>query len=395
MEYRDEKGLSERAPFFVTMVSVAFIALIWRYIPIQVYFKMALLCFAGAWIWIVISDLFERIPYFIPNAHSQKRMIIVCIAFLLFPCLINAIYEVGKYECLTARTPDATIGLQITYDVDRIGGSGSVGSEWSYHHYFNDVEFDFGDTVEIRASDPFVIRSRFVESDAISDIGESVSKPIVICQEHQENRQFIIENNVLVKEIGGRKYAGSYAEFTATYYAKLVMPPSLSFWDVYLQTCGDLVGWLLIIGQVTCLFIVAYIIVEGTHRKEKAKAQERLAQERKKQEERELFIKSLGGKTIREVAGVPEHVTYEGDLPKDNNNQRFGSFTVYITQRGACFHRTQGCCAARFPIHIFVAKKRYRPCTKCCTVAYSIPDWHNKYTELKNKCIEHSVEYEQ
>ena len=394
MEHKDEKGLAGWEIWFVVVVSLAFITLVWRFVPIQTLLKMALVCFCGVWVFAVVAEFSARIPYFIPTAHGGKLVVIVCVVFLLFPFLINAMYESSKHVYLSSIKPDTTIGLKISYDIDRTGGSGSIGSDWSYRHYFNDIQFGSGDIMEIKASEPFTIRSRFIESDKISDIGETSSNAVVYNKENPQNGEIVITNDVFVMESGGRRYAGSYAEFTATYHAKLTIPPSMNFWEVYFHTPDNLARWIIVMGQLSCLCIIAYVIIEGAHRKEKIKEQERIALEKKKQEERELFIKSLGGKTIREVAGVPSHISYESGFPKDNNNQRYGSFTAYTTKSGSCYHRTPGCCSARLPVHLFVATKKYRPCSKCCVSTSTIPEWHNKYIELTKKCKEYSVEYE-
>jgi len=395
MEHMDEKGLSGREIFFVLTVTVLFITLIWRFAPIQTALKIAILCFGGVFVMGAIAQFCARIPYFIPTAHGGTLVAIVSIVFLLFPFAINILYESNKQEYLTNITPNSIIGLKIEYDIERTGGSGSIGSEWKYQHHFNDIKFTSGETMEIKASAPFTIRSRFIESDEkISDIGETTSKPIKYYNLSPNNSNLTIKNDVFVMESGGKRYAGSFAEFTATYNIKLTIPPSKNYWDIYFYSADNSVQWIILLCQFTCLFLIAYVIIVGERKKEQIKEQERIALEEKKKEERDIFIKGLNGKTIREIAGVPANITYENGLPRDNNNQRFGSYTAYITKSGSCFHRVAGCCSARYPIHTFIASEKYKPCSKCRAYKSTIPVWHKTYIELVQKCKEYSIEYE-
>ena len=395
MEHKAEKGLQAREIFFVITVSLVFIALIWRMVPIHNLWKCVIVCLAGAWIFAIVVYFFVRLPYFIPKANNDLLITITCVVFLLFPSLINITHETNKQQYLSSITPDTIIGLKIDIDVERTGGSGSIGSEWKYKHYFNDIQFTSKQIMEVKASDPFTIRSRFMElDDKVNDIGETTSKQFKFYKDSQNNDEITIINNVFVMENGGKRYAGSSAEFDASYHVVLTTPPSMTFWDVYFNTQDNSTQKLLVIGLLCCFGIIAYVILDGEQRESKLKEQEKLASEQKKKEARDTFINSLGGRTIREVAGVPVNIIYENGLPKDNNNQRFGSYTAYITKSGSCYHRLPGCCSARYPIHGFTAMKNYRPCSKCGASKFSIPSWHTSYIELVSKCNEYSVEHD-
>lgn len=395
IESIDEKGLGARIFCVLLIVFIAFICLIWRFFPFSIPFKVFVLCLGGAYIFYALVSFYTRIPYFISTTNSGKLIAIVCIVFLLFPSITNILYESSKQEYLSAITPNTVIGLKITYDVERTGGSGSIGSEWKYRHYFNDIQFKSGDILEIKASDAFTIRSRFIETDdAVSDVGETSSAPYTYHKFSTDSRQITIQNDVIVIENGGRRYAGSFAEFTATYHITLTVPPSISFWDIYFNTADISIRWVVLICQLICLAIVAYVIIGGNYKKKQIDEKKRIALEKKKQEEKEAFIQSLNGKTIREIAGVPSNISYESGLPKDNNNQCFGSYTVYTTKSGSCFHRIAGCCSARFPIHSFIAMEKYKPCSKCGAINRPIPAWHKTYIELVKKCKEYSIEFE-
>lgn len=395
MEEKSKKAFPLWELCFPIAVTIAFIALIWRFIPIQETLKLSLICVGGVGILAAVIFFVERLPFFIPTPTRGTNAVIVLMIFLLFPAMINALYESSKNTYLSDITPDTLIGLKITYDVERTGGSGSIGSDWKYLHFYNDTKIGSGSVVDVRASDTFTIRSRFIEvDDAISDVGETISKPISYYKMEPANGELVIKNDVLVAENGGRRYAGSYAEFTATYRVKLTMPKSMGFWSVYFSTEDTSIRWILVLSQLCCLAIIAYVIAFGAKREEQAKEQARMAQEKERQAKREEFIQKLDGRTIRELAGVPPNIHYENGLPRDNNNRKYGSFTVYTTKSGSCYHETPGCCSARFPIHVFVAMGKYKPCSKCCMTKYSIPEWHTKYVALVKQCKEYSVEYE-
>ena len=102
---------------------------------------------------------------------------------------------------------------------------------------------------------------------------------------------------------------------------------------------------------------------------------EREEAERRRQAEKEEFIRFLGGRSIREAAKVPDNITFVHGLPRDNNDKEFGSFTVYISKNGSCYHSRKGCCSASFPRHAFTAAGKYRPCSKCCSRPVKIPQW--------------------
>lgn len=66
----------------------------------------------------------------------------------------------------------------------------------------------------------------------------------------------------------------------------------------------------------------------------------------------------LGGKTIREVANVPQNITFINGLPCDNiGNQEYGSYTVYLTQSGSCYHEKRDAVRRIYPPMHFRFKK--------------------------------------
>ena len=110
-------------------------------------------------------------------------------------------------------------------------------------------------------------------------------------------------------------------------------------------------------------------------------------EERKRKEEelrkaRDAFISKLNGKRIRDKAGVPSNIYFYNGMPKDNNDSTFGSFTLYKSRSGNCYHERRGCCSASYPIHSFDAVRYLSPCSKCCSKNHRTPNWYYQYKDL-------------
>lgn len=106
---------------------------------------------------------------------------------------------------------------------------------------------------------------------------------------------------------------------------------------------------------------------------------------KKREEDRNKFIELLGGRSIREAAGVPANVYFYEGMPKDNNNKKYGSYTRYLSKSGNCYHEKQGCCSARYTAHAFNVAGWYKPCSKCCRSRVVIPEWYRNYEHLEKE----------
>ena len=137
---------------------------------------------------------------------------------------------------------------------------------------------------------------------------------------------------------------------------------------------------------------IVFIIYSGKQKALRLEAERKAEEEQKFQAEKRAFIARLGGKSLRDAAGVPSHITYKNGKPVDNNNAEFGTFTVYLSNSGKCFHRYKGCCSAYRPTHLFTAKQLYKPCSKCSAHYYSIPEWHTRYLALKAEAHKYGIE---
>ena len=199
---------------------------------------------------------------------KRKPIIISAIVFVVLALAVNIMYGVHKHKYMTLCPDDGQILVKIKCDIDRVKESGSVGNEWSYDHFLNNQRFKDGDTLTINTGETFSITSRITEHDDISDIGEANSGEYTY---DDYKKPFIISQRVRVVERGGRRYAGSYADFNVVYTVERVLPPDIGVWDVYFYTLNVLellICVCLIIGQIVCIAIVIRVIVNDKKKKE-------------------------------------------------------------------------------------------------------------------------------
>ena len=406
------------------VTSIVFIVSIWEMFPLQNALKVAICCFLGLFIFLAVFSFAEYLSYFKIVSSAKMAIAITMIVFVVCPLTTSIMHNIHKREYLSSYPTDNQIYVKITCDIDRVGGSGSIGNEWAYEHYLNGEEFEDGEIVTINAQTSFAIKSRFIEQDSINDIGESTSRKYRYAEDENYKKTLTISQQVHVVERGGRKYAGSTADFNATYKLIRVIPTSMSYWDVFLYTsnntehsfCIALIG-----GQVLCIICVVFVLINGRKKQAYAEEQERirkkqeeeyeririaqkLEEEQKRKEEEQkrkeqeylvgkiAFLERLQGRGIRQAAGVPTHISFVNGLPRDNNDAPYGSFTVYCSSSGHCYHDKIGCCSARHPMHYFNVRKMFKPCSKCCSVQRSIPQWYIAYNMLKNQAKYYQID---
>lgn len=117
----------------------------------------------------------------------------------------------------------------------------------------------------------------------------------------------------------------------------------------------------------------------------------RLSQlEKKRSEYRKLYE----GKSVRELAGVPEGIWFdENDYPHSEDKLLESRFTVYITPSGSSYHLSS-CSSARSgrPVHICFARSHGKgPCSRCHPMA-DIPQWAKEYQRITWICREFKID---
>lgn len=344
----------------------------------------------------------------IESSNNKDLLLIIAavmIFFVAFSLAISEVHDLHEKEYLISYPADNLIYVKITCDIDKAGESGGVGNEWTYEHYLNDKEFKNGEVVTVDAETPFSIKSRFIEHDGISDVGEAVSKQYRYSESNNYEKTLIISQKIHVVEQGGNN-AGATVDFNATYSLKRVIPDSMNDWDIFLYATNDTEYFLcvfLILGQILCVVCVIFVLITGRKEQIYIEKQKQIRIEQKLEEERQrkerefltgkaVFLQNLQGQSIRQAAGVPAHLSFVDGLPKDNNGAEYGSFTVYCSRSGSCYHDKIGCCSAYRPMHYFNAKKKFRPCSKCCTKKRSIPQWYINYNTIKKQAEYYQVD---
>lgn len=379
-------------------VSIVFLILLWNMIPLDTLIKIGLYCLLIAFAFLITITFHVNLSYFNKKLTGWKATLITAVIFLFVPLVMNLVYEENLDQYLISYPFDDVVAVKIECDVERIGGSGTVGNEWSYIHLLNDTTFSSGDVIELGVSEPFTITSRIIEHDDISDVGETTSKKYIYSKNENWKRNINFSQDVHVDERGGRRNAGAYADFRVEYTLTRTLPKSITFWNLLFYAQNSNNGWIpisLVVCEFICVTIIVYVIVVGGKKEkiEKEKQAQKIIQT--KLAEKELFIQSLNGKTIREVAKVPSHITFVDGFPKDEDDQKYGSYTLYVSSSGACFHRKKGCCSASIPVHVFEIRKQYRPCSKCCKGTlpnFDIPQWYSDYMKLKKKCTYYGID---
>ena len=310
---------------------------------------------------------------------------------------MTAIYYSHNNRYLSSAPTNNQVSLRITADVKCTGGVGSVGNEWNYKHEINNTTFKTGEIVEINSNKPFTITSTITEHDDISDIGRTTSNEHSLGKSGDYSKEISLSNTVKVVESGGRKNSGAYAIFSVKYTINRVIPSDYTFFDIYFFTNNEnesIFLWIVLLLSLGCIAFVVFVIYSGKKQESQLEAEKKVEEERKFQEEKRAFIESLGGKRLRDVAGVPPHIVYQNGKPKDNNNAEYGSFTVYLSNSGKCFHGNKGCCSAYRSAHYFTAKQYYKPCSKCGYRYHDIPEWHTRYIALRNTASKYGIDEE-
>ena len=388
------------------VVSIVFDVLAWKMIPINTLLKFSLFCIVVPIAFGVVVLTFLNLSRINSFFTTQRALITTIISFLLIPLIMNLMYYNHKEVFLESYPQDENVSLRIVCAVEKTGGKGNVGGDGLYHHYINDQKIKSGEVVTIGVETPFHVKTRLVEMDEYSDIGMKTSPVYVFSSIKKYNEPFVVSQQIYVFENEGKRNAGAYAEFSVRYYFTRVLPVTMTFWNLFLLANNQaeyLLCVCLCVGLVFSVLFIIFVNYLGYRKTEKEKIQElqqkKIAAEKEKALKEQEFTKRkedllnhLNGRTLRQAAGVPVNITFVNSLPKDNNDAPYGSFTVYRSKSGNCYHEREGCCSARYAIHFFNAKRQYKPCSKCCAVHRTIPQWYHEYVFLKAQAQKYKID---
>ena len=310
--------------------------------------------------------------------------------------------------------------VQVTISISRTRDRSAqkVGEEMSYQYFFNGKPISSGSKVNMYFGKENVIKAVIMDEDPYHDdtgIDEYIFTPsfIEIIDGITENR------NVRVHEIYG-DYAGNTDIYNITYRINPVkrlnlspvqrikypkypeMPQNIDYSQIdvpFFATAIKSTYFYLFIGLEVILSLFILKSQNDGIKKENAK---RISEYQKEmqiyeqeykefEEERKKFISFINGRTLSEVAGVPSDVLFdEKDLPFCRDGGAFGRrFTAYVAKYGGCYHMSRVCGGAENmrEVNIVVAKRNFRPCTKCALGAYEAnASWYSEYLRLREQC---------
>lgn len=299
----------------------------------------------------------------------------------------------------------------ISYKLVRNGG---IGNDFSYSANINgDSIFNYTQ-VKINLFRNNTIQIAIIEHDpSIDDVGKETETFLFPLDKLNEGTT----NNytIYVRETRGRG-AGESAEFSVTLTlepvrkidltgnryvepkftesrptkpTKPLLPNEENFTIFDIFANDTTFHAICVIGALFFLIRIVLFVRHEIAEARRAKEQLRKMELEKKQREieRAEFIKELSGQSIRDFCKVPKNISFTKDnLPKDNNDRIYGSYTVYISQSGTKYHRKCGCSSANIPYHFFrVQSKGYAPCARCCPPNGDLPQWYRDYIAMLEK----------
>ena len=420
MKFKNDFTFSGLQITVLFIIASIFTIMLWWIIPLSTFLKILIFPFA-----IVLP--FGAVGIFAVYFHTTTSIrqswisvVITAFIFLTIPgsLCVNYHYQLKNY--IASSPINGMISVKVLCDINSVHEHGNIGNEMKYYHYLDDIAFKNGDVISINVNKPFKITSEFVEFDGISDVGKTTSKPRKYTSGDSFDQEIVISQIVEVEEDGGRRNSGASATFKVTYRLNRVLDKNMGFWDIQFFNVNQFespIVSLIIAGVVNIILILA-IIVRGIRIQKQYEMAQCLMEERKrkleeswryqkKQEieneklkkhqqflrEKEAFIDSVQGRRLRDMTNVPENIRFVNGLPKDNNNSEYGSFTVYRSSNGKCYHEKRGCCSARRPIHYFDSQiLQLKRCSKCCTQYREIPQWYKDYVFLVAQAKKYGIE---
>ena len=288
---------------------------------------------------------------------------------------------------------NGNIDVVVTTSHRIIDSKGSVGSDYYYSFSINGNSTRNNTNASINLFKPIKLYTKIVESDpSISDVG--TAEDSIPFQFSRLLEGIEINQDVLVMESGGTRNSGSYDLFRVTYIIK--PKKKLTYTFDFLNTIFDTPVLYLGFG----LFLTITLSVLHIKRKKTQLINANFDNQYKREleqyeSERDVFIQTIKGKSIRKLAGVPAGVSFtKDDLPYDSDNHsKYGSFTLYITPSGTCYHTDKTCPRSHnvIPINLVKASDR-KPCNRCAK-GYDgkLPSWYTTYIEYKKKIKHYEI----
>ena len=313
---------------------------------------------------------------------------------------------------------NGSIPVEISVQCNRETNSQYIGSELSYYFKVNgtSIQPHRATAVYINPFQEITFESEIIENDpSDDDVGQKKEKAFFNFLEI--NKGINHTDVVRVRENYGLE-AGHVAIFQVTYTitpkVKLYLTDeqknsfperpllpeepskgdySIEFWSAVKEE-SDIHTGIAIIAIVDFAFIVFMII--SKHLANKKNEANYIKAMNDYDANRINFTDSISGQSIRELAGVPDTVSFTSEeLPYDSSQgKKYGSFTLYITPSGNCYHTDMKCCRSNKTMAVNLVKlsNRYKPCSKCAKdFDCEIPSWYLSYMEYKRKIKQYEI----
>lgn len=80
---------------------------------------------------------------------------------------------------------------------------------------------------------------------------------------------------------------------------------------------------------------------------------------------------------------IPSGTFTKGGIPYTDGDDKYGEYTVYISEKGNCYHRRKSCLRNGYGSvqNMAFVYKTYRPCARCCKKAIDI-SWYEEYKRI-------------
>ena len=362
-------------------------------------------------------------------------IVFVIIVVIPFAISLQANTVLSKNAISYSRSSPSGKYVPVRVSIEReVTRDNNIGYDMFYEYSINGIAVSDGDVIFIDEKQFQKITSQISEFDeAKSDEGGN-STIAKLSFSHSNSKR--VTHKVSVRENGGQ-YSGKARVYKVTFIFTKLSASSLPMRSIPYYSYSKPIGvkFSLIVLSVLYLFLGLFAVL-GQQEKarcerikreieaENAAEEKRRLEEEKEREkhdlvkrimvacesevehrkriddfrekERQGFLTNINGDTIRDVARVPQNVRFvisNGmEVPVDNNDEQFGSFTVYISHNGKCYHQWRGCCSATVPYNRVLTLGKYKPCSKCVKKIKPIPDWYTEYIRLKEQCKEHGID---
>jgi hypothetical protein len=293
-----------------------------------------------------------------------------------------------------------------------------IGNEWSRSFKINGREVNDGDSIILNLLSDNVVESTYVESDPSSDdVGTSTD--IVSLDLYQLSNVVYVNQETVITEHYG-KGAGESAQYRTSYDIRLsdlndiekilsnagihqkptkaISSSNITIWNVLkIDLFSQIVSLAL---TLSALFYIGaktkkLKLIEGERLEKLSKEEEK---RNKEALERQHYQDVLNNATVEDVANVPVNYRFEmHGLPIDitsASRARYGSLTVYKSQRGTKYHKKYGCSSAYNVIHLYSAiESHLTPCSICAKTTDVIPSWYYEYKRLKGIITKYNLTY--